>query len=95
VGEIVDLFTRPDDGDAAQALLYHSFQGFRKQGMRAILAYTLNGSANSRLGELLRRACPLVRQRPLHFALRCFDSDVAAQLPKSGWHLSPGDFDGV
>ncbi len=95
VGEIVDVFTRPDDGGAAQALLYHSFQEFRQQGMRAILAYTLNGSAHSELGELLRRACPLVRQRPLHFALRCFDSDVAAQLPKSGWHLSPGDFDGV
>jgi hypothetical protein len=95
VGEIVDVFTRPNDRAAAQALLYHSFQGFRRQGMRAILAYTISCSDHSAVGELLRRACPLVRQRPLHFALRCFDSDVAAQLPKSGWHLSPGDFDGV
>jgi hypothetical protein len=95
VGEIADVFTRPDDHDAAQALLYHSFREFRRQDMRAILAYTISSSEHSVVGDLLRRACPLTRQRPLHFAMRCFDSDLGAQLPKSGWHLSPGDFDGV
>ncbi len=95
LGEIVDLFTCPRDRDAAQELLHHSFQEFHRQGMRAILAYTVSRPPHSMVAELLRRACPIMRQNPLHFVLRCFSSDVAAELPESGWHLSPGDFDGV
>lgn len=95
VAEIVDLFTCPHDRDAAQELLHHSFQEFHRQGMRAILAYTISRPPHTMLAELLRRACPLMHQNPLHFSMRTFDSDLMGQLPESGWHLSPGDFDGV
>ena len=93
--EIVDLFTSAGDRAAARALLHHAFEEFHSQGMRSILAYTLVDSPHSMVGELLRRACPLVRQSPLHFAVRSFDAAVTAQMPVAGWHLSPGDFDGV
>lgn len=100
VGEIVDLFTSESDPTAARALLHHAFKEFHSQGMRAILAYTIVNSTRSMLGEsmvgkLLRRACPIARQKPLHFILRSFESPVAPPLPASGWHLAPGDFDGV
>lgn len=95
VGEIVDLFTSESDLTAARALLHHAFKEFHSQGMRAILAYTIVNSPRSMVGKLLRRACPIARQRPLHFILRSFESSVTPPLPTSGWHLAPGDFDGV
>jgi len=76
LGEIVDLFTSARDRTAARALIHHAFQKFHAQGMRAILAYTLVDSSPSMVGELLRRACPLVRQSALHFAVRSFDAAV-------------------
>jgi GNAT superfamily N-acetyltransferase len=95
LGEIVDLFTSSNDRPAAQALLNHAFREFHGQGMRAIFAYTIARAPLSMVGEMLRRACPLVRRAPLHFVVRGFDSAVASQLPTFGWHLAPGDFDGV
>lgn len=95
LAEVVDLFTSAGDRTAAQTLLHHAFKEFHSQGMRAILSYTLVDSPHSMVSELLSRACPLVRQNPLHFAVRSFDAAVTAQMPVAGWHLSPGDFDGV
>ena len=95
IGEIVDLFTAAGERTAARALIHHAFYEFHSQDMRAILAYTIVDSPRSMVGELLRRACPLVRQSPLHFAIRSFDTTVTTQMTGAEWHLSPGDFDGV
>ena len=95
LGEIVDLFTTSRDGAPAQMLLNQAFREFHRQGMRAILAFSISGSQQSVVGRLLRRACPLVREKPLHFVVRFFDPTVPDHLDRSECHLSLGDFDGV
>jgi len=95
LGEIVDLFTTSRDSAPAQVLLNQAFREFHRQGMRAIFAFSISGSQRSAVGRLLRRACPLVRQKPLHFVVRYFDPTMPDHLDMSECHFSLGDFDGV
>lgn len=93
-GHIADLFTDPEDDEACTALVRACFRTLREQGVGSIYCWSPRGDATSAPGRILSRACPLSNGRPLHFAVRVFDSEFKG-LPPSAWHLAMGDFDGV
>jgi GNAT superfamily N-acetyltransferase len=92
IAAILDLFASRGDHSAVRALLHCAFREYHRLGVRGIYAWTLAQSPQSAASRSLRRACPLVRGPVLHLAVH---ARSATPLPESGWHLSPGDFDGV
>jgi len=96
IATIVDFFTRPDDEDAAAALLRTALDTLLRSGVQAVYCWTLQTGADSAASRLLKRACMFVQKPLLHFAMRPLQGQPWPQeLPTSGWQLTTADFDGV
>jgi predicted N-acetyltransferase YhbS len=91
---VVDLFTRADDRAAAVELLRVGLEDLSRQPVHAIHTWTIDSSRPCMIDDQLRRACRL-KWASMHFALRFLGPAPPADLPKEGWHLMAGDFDGI
>jgi hypothetical protein len=95
LGTFLDLFTHPEDEDAASALVRAAIDALEQKGVRVIYAWTLQYGAEAAAARTLARACFLVKKQPLHVAIRFLDDNLSIRgLPSSDWQLTVGDFDG-
>jgi predicted N-acetyltransferase YhbS len=95
LGTFLDLFTHPEDEDAASALLRVAIGALEQKGLQAIYAWTLQDGAEAATVHTLARACFLVEKQPLHLAIRFLNDVLSVRgLPSSDWQLTIGDFDG-
>ncbi len=96
IGHVVDLFTEPEDTEAAAALLRIAMDAMLAANVHSIHTWTLQTGAMSAGSRLLRRACPFSSKPHLHVAMRFLDTGCAVgDLPSRGWQLTTGDFDGI
>jgi hypothetical protein len=96
VGHIVDLFTEPEDMQAAAALLRTAMDAMIADDVHSVHTWTLQTGAMCAGARLLRRVCPLTYKSHLHVAMRFLDKGLTiGHLPSSGWQLMIGDFDGI
>ena len=96
IAYIIDLFTLPDDSDAASALLRTAIDSLLAAGVQVVYTWTVQSSASSAGHRLLKRACAAAVRPHLHLAM-CFLNERfdASRLPAEGWQLTAGDFDGI
>ena len=95
IATILDLFTHPEDEEAAAALLGGALDEMLRTGTQAIYTWTLHAGPEIAASRLLKRACALVQKPLLHFAMRPLMQQMRYQgLPASGRHVAAGDFDG-
>jgi GNAT superfamily N-acetyltransferase len=95
LGMVLDLFTHPEDEDAASALVRVAIEALEQRGVRAIYVWTLQDGPETAAVRSLARACFLIRKQPLHIAIRFLDDALSIRgLPSSDWQLTVGDFDG-
>jgi len=96
IAYLVDLFTLPDDTEAAAGLLRTAMDALLADGAQLVYTWTLRSSASSAGHRLLRRACSAAVRPHLHLAMRFLNNGVdASQLPSERWQLAAGDFDGI
>lgn len=95
-GMIVDLFTHPEDKEAAAALLRVAIDSMQGERKSVIYTWTLQAGATSAAHQMLKRACSFVDSPGFHMAVRFLTDKVGPHnLPITGWQLAAGDFDGV
>jgi hypothetical protein len=96
IAYIVDLFTSPEDTQAASLLVRTAVDSLLAEGLQLVYTWTLQSGASSVGHQLLKRACAIASRNPLHLAMRFLDKGIdTSRLPSDGWHLVTGDFDGV
>lgn len=93
IATIIDLYTHPQDEEAAAALLHVALEDMLRTGTQVVYTWTPQAGAESVADRLLKRTCRFVHQQ-LHFAMRPLDGNRPQPLPPSAWQLSAGDFDG-
>lgn len=94
---VVDLFAGPDDSDAPAALLNVAFEALSGEGATVFYAWTPQQGGQAASSLALRRMCMLVAKQPLHVAMRFLTEPTSRSkpdLPRVGWQLAMGDFDG-
>ena len=95
IATILDLFTHPEDDEAAAALLGVAMDEMLRTGTQAIYTWTLQAGPETAASRLQKRACALVQKPLLHFAMRPLTQQTRFQgLPAARRHVTAGDFDG-
>ena len=96
IAYVIDLFTLPQDSDAASALLRTAVDSLLADGVQVVYTWTVQSSASSAGHRLLKRACAAPVRPHLHLAMRFLGDRLdASRLPADGWQLTAGDFDGI
>lgn len=96
VGYIVDLFAAPEDARTAATLLRTVMEAMFAKGVQRVYTWIPHSDTASAGVKLLKRVCPLMNAPYLHMAMRFLDGQTnISSLPQRGWHLAPGDFDGI
>jgi GNAT superfamily N-acetyltransferase len=96
IAYLIDLFTLPNDSDAASALLRTAIDSLLADGVQVIYTWTVQASASSAGHRMLKRACAAALRPHLHLAIRFLNDRLdASRLPADGWQLAAGDFDGI
>ncbi|HKD85082.1 MAG TPA: GNAT family N-acetyltransferase [Terriglobales bacterium] len=96
IAYVIDLFTLPQDSDAASALLRTAVDSLLADDVQVVYTWTVQSSASSAGHRLLKRACAAPVRPHLHLAIRFLSDRLdASRLPADGWQLTAGDFDGI
>ena len=93
IATIIDLFTHPQDEEAAATLLHVALEDMLRAGAQAVYTWTPQTGGAAAADRLLKRTCRFIHQQ-LHFAMRPLGEHGPQDLPTSAWQLAAGDFDG-
>jgi GNAT acetyltransferase-like protein len=96
IGNLVDLFTDPEDTEASVALVREGLEAMLGAGAESVYTWTLQSGAESAGTRALGHACPLKSRDHLHLAMRFRGGSLdESRLPPRGWQVAMGDFDGI